>query len=136
MVNLKKITALSLAATISLSTPATANLTSFIQNNLDTSITTENAGYYKTQSRGYYTIGSARVRWGGLGTVHPFNMQAPSINVGCSGIDMVFGGFSYLNFEYLVEKLKKISAAAPAFAFKMALSTLCKSIGGDKWRYR
>ncbi|AII15529.1 putative conjugal transfer protein TraG (plasmid) [Campylobacter iguaniorum] len=126
MVNLKKITALFLAATISLSTPATANLTSFIQNNLDTSITTENAGYYKTQSRGYYTLGSARVRWGGLGTVHPFNMQAPSINVGCSGIDMVFGGFSYLNFEYLVEKLKKISAAAPAFAFKMALSTLCK----------
>lgn len=126
MVNLKKITALSLTATISLSTPATANLTSFIQNNLDTSITTENAGYYKTQSRGYYTLGSARVRWGGLGTVHPFNMQAPSINVGCSGIDMVFGGFSYLNFEYLVEKLKKISASAPAFAFKMALSTLCK----------
>jgi len=126
MVNLKKITALSLAATISLSTPATANLTNFIQNNLDTSITTENAGYYKTQSRGYYTLGSARVRWGGLGTVTPFNMQAPSINVGCSGIDMVFGGFSYLNFEYLVEKLKKISAAAPAFAFKMALSTLCK----------
>jgi len=126
MVNLKKIKALLLVVTILLSTPAMADLASFIQNNLDGSIITENAGYYKTQSRGYYTLGSARIRWGGLGTVHPFNMQAPSMSIGCSGIDMVFGGFSYLNFEYIVEKLKKISAAAPAFAFKMALSTLCK----------
>lgn len=126
MVNIKKITTLFLFITILLSTPATADLANFIEKNLDTSITTENAGYYKTQSRGYYTLGSARVRWGGLGKVQPFNMQAPSINVGCSGIDLVFGGFSYLNFEYLVEKLKKISSAAPAFAFKMALSTLCK----------
>ncbi|WP_187648649.1 conjugal transfer protein TraH [Nitrosophilus labii] len=126
MVNLKKITALSMAAIISLSTPASADLASFIQDNLDASVTSENSGYFVTQTRGYYTLGSMRVRWGGLGTVHPFNLQAPSINVGCSGIDMVFGGFSYLNFQYLVDKLKKISAAAPAFAFKMAISTLCK----------
>ena len=39
---------------------------------------------------------------------------------------MVFGGFSYLNFDNIVEKLKKITTAAPAFAFKIALSTLCK----------
>ena len=126
MVNLKKVVSLSLAATIFLSGSASANLSSFIQNNVGSTMTTENAGYYKTQSRGYYTLGSSRVRWNGIGTVTPFNMQAPSMNVGCSGIDMVFGGFSYLNFEYLVEKLKKISSAAPAFAFKMALSTLCK----------
>lgn len=129
MVNLmKKTPSLSLVTIFAclVMTQAEADISSFIQNNVGTSITTENAGYYKTQSRGYYTLGSARVRWGGLGTVHPINVQAPSWSVGCSGIDMVFGGFSYLNFEYLVEKLKKISAAAPAFAFKMALSTLCK----------
>ena len=39
---------------------------------------------------------------------------------------MVFGGFSYLNFDNIVEKLKKITTAAPAFAFTIALSTLCK----------
>jgi|GEM_PF-3206478 len=129
MVNvIKRIPPLSLATilTCAILTQSQADLSNFIKNNIGTSITTENAGYYKTQSRGYYTLGSARVRWGGLGTVHPINVQAPSWGVGCSGIDMVFGGFSYLNFEYLVEKLKKISSAAPAFAFKMALSTLCK----------
>lgn len=126
MVILKRAVPLSLIVSIGLSIQANASLEGFIKNNVGASITTENAGYYKTQSRGYYTLGSMRARWDGLGRVHPFNMQAPSMNVGCSGIDMVFGGFSYLNFEYIIEKLKKISAAAPAFAFKMALSTLCK----------
>jgi len=46
--------------------------------------------------------------------------------VGCGGIDATFGGFSYLNADYLVEKLKAISAAAPAFAFQMALGVLCE----------
>ncbi|EOW0155013.1 conjugal transfer protein TraH [Campylobacter upsaliensis] len=94
--------------------------------NFDGSLTNENAGYYKTQARGLYSLGSARVRFGGGSTVVPFNVRAPSISAGCGGIDMVFGGFSYLNFEFIVEKLKKIASAAPAFAFNIALSTLCK----------
>ena len=35
------------------------------------------------------------------------------------------GGFSFLNFEYLVSKLQRIMTAAPAAAFDMALNTLC-----------
>ncbi|MCL9823406.1 conjugal transfer protein TraH [Helicobacter colisuis] len=105
---------------------ANAGISDFIQGALNSSTTETSAGYYKSQVSGLATLGGARVRWGGLDNVRPFNVQTPSINIGCSGIDMVFGGFSYLNFEYLIEKLKKISTAAPAFAFKMALSTLCK----------
>lgn len=94
--------------------------------NFDGSLTNESAGYYKTQARGLYSLGSARVRFGGGNTIQPFNVRAPSISAGCGGIDMIFGGFSYLNFEFIVEKLKKIASAAPAFAFNIALSTLCK----------
>lgn len=36
------------------------------------------------------------------------------------------GGFSYLKKEFIVEKLKAISAAAPAFVYQMAISALCK----------
>ncbi len=46
--------------------------------------------------------------------------------MGCGGIDATFGGFSYLNVDYLVEKLKAVSSAAPAFAFQMALGVLCE----------
>lgn len=103
-----------------------ADMSNFIQNNLGTSMTSESAGYYKSQVSGFLSGGSTRVRWGGGDNIRPFSLTAPSFNVGCSGIDMVFGGFSYLNFDYLVEKLKKLASAAPAFAFNIALSTLCK----------
>ncbi|MCV3501387.1 conjugal transfer protein TraH [Campylobacter lari] len=125
MENIKKLS-LSFIASVCIASSAHSSMSSFVQNNLGTTITSENAGYYKSQVSGFISGGSARVRWGGGETIQPFSVQAPSFNVGCSGIDMVFGGFSYLNFEHLVEKLKKIAAAAPAFAFKIALSTLCK----------
>lgn len=127
MGNLKKKVVISaIACTFLLPSALNANLSSFIQNNLGGSITSENSGYYKSQVSGFISGGSARIRWGGGETIRPFSVSAPSFNVGCSGIDMIFGGFSYLNFEYLVEKLKKIASAAPAYAFQMALSTLCK----------
>ncbi|MBK1973510.1 conjugal transfer protein TraH [Campylobacter sp. TTU-622] len=127
MGNLKKKVVIStIACAFLLPSVLNANLSNFIQNNLGSSITSENSGYYKSQVSGFISRGSARIRWGGGETIRPFSVTAPSFNVGCSGIDMIFGGFSYLNFEYLVEKLKKIASAAPAYAFQMALSTLCK----------
>lgn len=105
---------------------AKADMSSFISSALGGSFTSENAGYYKSQASGFLTGGSGRFRWGGGETIQPFSFQAPKFNVGCNGIDMVLGGFSYLNFQYLVDKLKKIASAAPAFAFQIALSTLCK----------
>ena len=101
-------------------------LSDFVENNFGTSITSESAGYYKSQASGFYSAGGFRARWGGNSSLRPFSVQAPSFNVGCNGIDMVFGSFSYLNFDNLIQKLKKMSSAAPAFAFQIALSTLCK----------
>ncbi|HEH4489876.1 TPA: conjugal transfer protein TraH [Campylobacter coli] len=122
----KRVIISAIACAFLLPSALNANLSSFIQNNLGSSITSENSGYYKSQVSGFISGGSSRIRWGGGETIRPYSVTAPSFNVGCSGIDMIFGGFSYLNFEYLVEKLKKIASAAPAYAFQMALSTLCK----------
>lgn len=101
-------------------------LSDFINKNLDASITSESAGYHKTQASGFLTGGSTRIRWASAGSIRPFSAQAPKLNVGCNGIDFTFGSFSYLSFDQLVKKLEKMSAAAPAFAFQIALSTLCK----------
>lgn len=81
---------------------------------------------YEGQSRGYFVGGSASVRWG-FQEQPLVSFTPPSLKVGCSGIDLVMGGFSYLNFEHLVQKLQAILSAAPAFAFKIALKTLCES---------
>ena len=99
-----------------------------MQSFLDDSINSvaEEPGYYKSQTRGLYSLGGAKVRFNNMGSFSPLHVEAPNFGMGCGGIDATFGGFSYLDTEYLVEKLKAISAAAPAFAFQMALGVLCE----------
>jgi conjugative transfer pilus assembly protein TraH len=85
------------------------------------------SGYYETQTRGIYSLGSKTIKFKEVGgTITPFHMEPPRFNVGCGGIDISMGGFSYLKKEFIVEKLKAISAAAPAFVYQMAISALCK----------
>lgn len=55
----------------------------------------------------------------------PFIMTPPNVKSGCGGIDIAFGGFSYFNPQYLVQFVQAVASQAPAFFFKMAISTLC-----------
>lgn len=103
-----------------------ASWLSELLNSANMSISKESAGYYKTQASGFATGGSIRIRWNPAGPIKLFSWQPPSVSVGCNGIDATWGSFSYMNFDQLVEKLKKLSSAAPAFAMQLALSTLCK----------
>jgi conjugative transfer pilus assembly protein TraH len=54
----------------------------------------------------------------------------PRLKVGCGGIDLFMGGFSFLNFEYLVQKLQTMIQAAPYVAFQIALKTISQKLGG------
>ena len=103
-----------------------ASMESFFKNNTDASFTQVAPGYFRTQSTHHQTFGSMRVRWGGMGTTSLVHITPPRMSIGCNGIDLAFGSFSYLDPAEFIEKAKKIAQAAPAFAFKMALSTLCK----------
>lgn len=100
------------------------SMQSFLDDSINAAV--ENPGYYQSQTRGLYTLGSGRLRFNNNQSFSPFHLEAPRFGMGCGGIDATFGGFSYLNVDYLVEKLKAISAAAPAFAFQMALGVLCE----------
>jgi len=113
---------LSISVSAILLTNANAN---FIEDNV---ISVGNdAGYYETQIRGIYSLGSQSIKYRDVGTrIQPVNIQIPRMSQGCGGIDYTMGGFSYLKPEYLIEKLKAMSAAAPAFVYQMAISSLCK----------
>jgi len=54
----------------------------------------------------------------------------PRLNVGCGGIDIFLGGFSFLNFEYLVTLAQRMIQVAPYIAFKIALETISQQLGG------
>lgn len=81
--------------------------------------------YFAGQKRGYYSGGSFSARWPNT-AVYPLTVEPPRIKSGCGGIDIFLGGFSFLNFEYLVQKLQRILMSGGAVAFDLALKTLCE----------
>ncbi len=82
-------------------------------------------GYFEGQKRGYFTGGSFSARWPQTKD-YLVSVEPPRLQFGCGGIDAFMGGFSFMNFEYLVQKLQRILQAAPAAAFDLALKTLCE----------
>jgi len=80
---------------------------------------------YEGQQRGYFIGGSLSTRIPN-DVIQPFSYTPPQFHVGCNGIDIVMGGFSYLNFDYIIRKLQNILQAAPFLAFDIAIQTLCE----------
>ena len=103
---------------------AHAQSTTWVNDWFDSSTTTS-AGRYESQQRGYYTLGSFQGRWR-MSNDYLVSAQPPKYQVGCGGIDLFGGGFSFLDPEYLVEKFERMIQAAPAFAFDLALQEFCK----------
>ncbi len=83
--------------------------------------------YYEGSKRGYYTGGSFSARWANTDD-RLVTATLPKLKSGCGGIDMFLGGFSFLNVDYLVQKLQNILSAAPAAAFDIALKTLAPQV--------
>jgi len=80
--------------------------------------------YFEGQKRGYFTAGSISVRTP-TRKDYLLSLTPPSVHAGCGGIDVFGGSFSFMNFDYLVQKLQRVLQAAPAVAFDLALNTLC-----------
>jgi len=87
--------------------------------------TTTNADYLEGQKRGFATFGGFSARWS-TGNDYLVSVTPPQFKAGCGGIDVFLGGFSFLNADYLVQKLQNMLSAAPAVAFDLALNTLCE----------
>lgn len=77
------------------------------------------------ERRGYLSGGSFSGRYQ-MTSDYLFSASPPRVAASCNGIDMFGGGISYLDPEYLVQKMENILQAAPAVAFSMALNGLCK----------
>ena len=88
------------------------------------SATVSGPSSFNAQKRGYATGGqlSGRLQ---MTTDNVFSVSPPRISSSCGGIDLFAGGISYLDPEYLVQKLENILQAAPAMAFSMALDNYC-----------
>ncbi len=111
-----------------IATPALADMTNYMSNFLNQLGNLEPKAYHM-QQRGYFVGGTMHVPPMGT-TIQPLSITLPSIkNNSCGGIDVTMGGFSYLNFDYLVQKLQGIIQAAPALAFQIAIKVLSEQLG-------
>ncbi|WP_319548520.1 conjugal transfer protein TraH [Desulfogranum marinum] len=80
--------------------------------------------YFHGQERGFYQAGSFSTRWSNTND-YPVTVESPRIKAGCGGIDVFLGGMSFMNTDYLVDKLQGILSGAAAVAFDLGLKTLC-----------
>jgi conjugative transfer pilus assembly protein TraH len=89
--------------------------------------TSQGPSSFEGQKRNYYSGGYFSARYH-ASKDYLFSVNAPSIKMGCGGIDIMMGGFSFLKADEMVKKMEKIitSPAAAAFAFDMALGILCE----------
>lgn len=118
---MKKILILAAMVAVSVSTPSRAD---WVSNWFDQSTSTS-AGGYQNQERGFYSAGGFQGRYR-MNNDYLVTASPPRLNVGCGGVDLFLGGFSYLDPEYLVAKFQRIIQAAPAFAFDLAMTQYCQ----------
>lgn len=107
--------------------PSAARAQSWAESWFD-NVTYSSPGSFEDQTRGYLTAGgmSGRVD---VHNDYLMSMSLPKVRAGCGGIDMFLGGMSFLDPEYLVQKLESILQAAPAVAFQYLLETLDEKMG-------
>ncbi len=106
------------------STSLQATWKSWADGNIQSTYT--NGALIKTSITTAVTGPSLRVRWEPLqSNINPIHAEAPHMSIGCNGIDIGFGSLSFLSLNEIVKKLKDIASVAPAFAFKMAVDTVC-----------
>jgi len=76
--------------------------------------------------RGVITGGSLTIR-NRITNVPLYNIQLPTINAGCGGIDAFMGSFTFISTDQLVAALRNIASAALGYAFQLALKAMCPS---------
>ena len=119
---------LAICFTVTASAPIRYSQASFADKWI-TNKTSSSPSYFAGSQRGYMNGGSMSARWP-QSSDSLMTISKPSIKSGCGGIDMFLGGMSFLNMDFLVAKMERILAAAPAAAFDIALKTMAPQVSG------
>ena len=83
-------------------------------------------GAYESQSRGYFSGGGVSVRlW--QDPMRLWSIAPPRLSVGCQGIDVYLGSFSYGKLDRYVQLLQQIGTGAVlGYAFQLAMKAICE----------
>jgi conjugative transfer pilus assembly protein TraH len=82
---------------------------------------------YHSGTRGYYSAGSIRASVPS-NTEYLASFSPPRLDSGACGVDLFLGGFSYMDIQYLGDKIEKMWQNADTVALSMAMSALSKTL--------
>ena len=82
------------------------------------------------QEANYFSGGSLFLR-NPVKNMQLVQLQAPSLNAGCGGIDMFGGAFSFINSDQIVTFGKSMLQASPGVAFNLAMQTFSPTLSHD-----
>ena len=88
-----------------------------------------NPSSYRSQQRGFYTLGGFQSRIN-LERDHLMSVTLPRFKFGCGGMDLLYGGISFLDEDFIVQKIENIMQAAPYVAWQMGVKTLSEKLSG------
>ena len=81
-------------------------------------------GSYQDQSTGHYSAGGLMVKQRNR-THQLINIRPPSFGGSCGDFDLRLGGISFIKMEELVKTMKAVAQGVPAYAFQLAMKTVC-----------
>lgn len=84
-------------------------------------------GAYRAQGMNIVTGGNLFMR-APQRNVNPVGVALPSLRMGCGGIDLYAGSFSFITKDQLVSMMKNIGSSAVSYAFKLALDSISPQI--------
>lgn len=121
--------ALCLSGATLVASHAHADINSTIGGMFDGMVSTSPAGKWETQSRGVISGGGVRTRTP-IVEEQLLNIQMPSADASCGGIDLFAGSFSYVNSDQLTQLGRHLISNAKNLAFKMGLEVVSPKIAG------
>lgn len=95
----------------------------------DEMVSTSPAGKWETQSRGVISGGGMRARTP-IMEEQLVNIQMPSADASCGGIDLFGGSFSFVDSDQLTQMGRAIISNAKNMAFKLGLEVVSPKIAG------
>lgn len=108
---------------------ASADINSQLTQMFNSMSNTTAPGGYQSATRGGVTGGSFVLR-NRLTSVQLIDVQMPSAQGGCGGIDLFGGSFTFINADQFIQLLRNIAANAAGLAFQIALQAIDNALDG------
>ncbi|MCS5712772.1 conjugal transfer protein TraH [Candidatus Berkiella aquae] len=100
-----------------------SHMNQFVQSG-GVSVNVTEASAFKGQAAGGYTLGSVSLRHP-TRSYTPIMAQAPGMRMGCGGIDLFTGSFSYISSDELKRAFRNIGTSMGTYGVMIALESAC-----------